>query len=99
MPKQIIWAPLAEHDFKLVLEYVNRVWGTQVAGKFIEKTEKLINQILVQPKIFPQVNVKRKIRKCVITKHNSLFYRETKNQIEILRIFDTRQNPKNLKFT
>ena len=40
MPKQIIWAPLAEHDFKLVLEYVNRVWGTQVAGKFIEKTEK-----------------------------------------------------------
>lgn len=49
MPKQIIWAPLAEHDLKLVLEYVNKVWGTQVAVKFIEKTEKLTNQILVQP--------------------------------------------------
>ncbi len=98
MSKIMIWAPLAEQDLNLVLEYVNKVWGSQVAGKFIEKTERLINQILAQPKIYPQVNFKRKVRKCVITKHNSLFYRESKNRIEILRIFDTSQNPKSLKF-
>ena len=34
----------------------------------------------------------------VIAKYNTLFYRETKTQIEILRIYDTRQDPDKLTF-
>ena len=36
--------------------------------------------------------------KGVLTKHNTLFHRENQTQIEILRIYDTRQNPQKLKF-
>jgi len=34
-----------------------------------------------------------------VTKQNTLFYREVEKRIEILRLYDTRQDPKKLKFT
>ena len=33
------------------------------------------------------------IRKCVVSKHNTLYYRNRRNCIELLRIYDNRQNP------
>jgi plasmid stabilization system protein ParE len=98
MSKYLIWAPLAEHDFELILDYVYQDWGADITRKFIEKIEKLTEQILINPKQFPLINRKRKIRKCVVTKHNTLIYRERKGFVEILRIFDTRQDPKSLRY-
>ena len=65
--------------------------------KFITEIETLLSNISKQPNLFPLVNKKLKVRKCVITKHNTLYYRIKENNIEIIRIFDTRQNPKKLK--
>ena len=98
MPKQVIWSPLAEKDFSDILDYLKNSWGESVLMKFIDITEDLILQISINNWQFPIINKKYKIRKCVLTKHNSLYYRDSKNQIEILRIFDTRQDPKKLKF-
>jgi plasmid stabilization system protein ParE len=55
-------------------------------------------QIKNNPELFPLINSELQIRKCVVTKHNSIFYRETNSRIEILRLYDTRQNPDNLIF-
>ena len=98
MPKQIMWSPLAENDFGNILEYLNQKWGEKVAYQFIEITSNLLRQIQIKPKLFPLINRKLKIRKCVLTKHNSMYYRESITQIEILRIYDTRQDPDKLKF-
>lgn len=65
---------------------------------FIENLDYSINQIEKNPKLFPLINVELEIRKCVVTKHNSIFYRETNSRIEILRLYDTRQNPDDLTF-
>jgi len=98
MPKQIIWSPSAESDFGNILEYLNQKWGEKIACQFIEITSTILRQITVKPKLFPLINKKMKIRKCVLTKHNSVYYRESVTQIEILRIFDTRQHPDKLTF-
>ena len=98
MPKQIVWAPLAETDLAAILEYLDENWDSKVATNFIDLTEEIINQISINPKQYPIVYKKRRIRKCVITKHNSLFYRDSQSQIEILRIYDTRQDPNTLIF-
>ncbi len=97
MPRQILWSPLAVTDFENVLDYLNENWNEQVVLKFMYEIENSIDMILKHPKQFPLVNIKMKVRKCVVTMHNSLFYRERKNNIELLRIFDTRQSPKKLK--
>jgi plasmid stabilization system protein ParE len=89
MPKKIIWSPLAEKDFTDILDYLKNSWTETVLIKFIDITEELILQISINNRQYPIINKKYKIRKCVITKHNSLYYRDSKNQIEILRIFDT----------
>lgn len=98
MPKQIIWSPLAENDFENILEYLEKKWGEKIAYQFIEISSIILRQISAKPKLFPLINKKLKIRRCVLTKHNSIYYRESTTQIEILRIFDTRQDADKLTF-
>lgn len=98
MSKQIIWAPLAVNDFADILDFVSTNWDNKVANQFIDIVENAIDQISGNPKQFPLIYRKEKIRRCVLTKHNSLYYRDLKTQIDILRIFDTRQDPDTITF-
>ena len=98
MHKEVIWSPLAQGDFTDILDYLDKEWDERVVVRFIDLVDHLIDQISNNPKQFPVIYKKEKIRKCVLTKHNSLFYRDSKNHIEILRIFDTRQEPAKLTF-
>ena len=78
--------------------YLQENWGNLIIKNFIDQIEKLIDQISNNPKQIPLVNKKRKVRKCVVTKRNTIFYRENKGYVEILRIFDTRQDPKKKRY-
>ena len=98
MPKPIIWSHLSETDFANILDYLNKNWDYKVAANFIDLTENIINQISINPKQFPICFKRKKVRKCVLTKHNTIFYRDGKVNIEILRIYDPRQDPDTLTF-
>jgi len=98
MPKHIVWSPSAESDFANILGYLQENWEERVTNQFIDLTEDILTQISINPRQFPLIHKKEKIRKCVITKHNILFYRESNSQVEILRIYDTRQDPNTLTF-
>jgi len=98
MPNPIIWSPLSEKDFESILEYLHSNWDDKVVHQFVEITDKLVNQISINPKQFPIIHGRKKVRKCVITMYNTLFYRDRKEYIDILRIYDTRQDPKRFRF-
>ena len=98
MSKQIVWSPSAESDFANILEYLQENWEERVTNQFIDLTEGILAQISLNPKQFPLIHKKQKIRKCVITKHNTLFYRESNSQVDLLRIYDIRQDPNTLTF-
>lgn len=98
MSKQVIWSPQSENDFSDILEYLAQNWNKRIVLKFIDIVDELINQISSNPKQFPIIQKQKKIRKCVITKHNSLYYRERKEFVDILRIYDNRQDPRKLKY-
>mgnify|MGYP007032572337 CR=1 FL=1 len=98
MLKPVKWSSFAEKDFALVLEYLTSKWGVSVALDFIEKTEKCVTLIQQNPKQFPFLSKELLIQRCVVTRHNTLYYRETEEKIEILRLYDTRQNPRTLQF-
>jgi plasmid stabilization system protein ParE len=98
MPKQVKWSPLAESDLSTILDYLHKNWERKVASNFLDLTDNFINQISINPKQFPLINRRKGIRKCVITKHNTLFYRDRNSAVEILRIYDTRQDPNTLTF-
>ena len=98
MAKKIIWSPTAETDLISVLNYLNEKWSVLVVNQFINKVDSFVNLIAEEPKLFPIINKKHNIRKCVLTKQNTLYYREDKDSIDIIRLFDSRQNPKKLKY-
>lgn len=54
--------------------------------------------ILNDPALFPVIEDGLKIRRCVLAKHNSLYYIVAEDGIDILRVFDTRQDPNKLRF-
>jgi plasmid stabilization system protein ParE len=97
MPKNVVWSPSAKKDFSKVLAYLSENWNIKIANEFIELTFNFVQQISINPKLFQIISKNEKIRKCVLNKQNTLFYREHNSHINILRIFDTRQNPRKLK--
>jgi len=98
MAKVIFWSPLAEKDLENILTYLEENWSEQVLTNFIAIVEEIISIIRANPHQYPLIHKKKKIRKCVLTKHNTLFYQIGSTEIAILRIFDNRQDPRKLKF-
>lgn len=96
--KEIIWSPLAEEDLSAIAEYLFENWNVVVVNTFLDKIENRLNLIVKKPCLFPLIHAKLEIRKCVITKHNTLYYRVTQDCIEIVRLFDVRQQPEKLGF-
>ena len=75
MSKQIIWSPAADIDFADILAYLSKKWSNKVVNQFIDTVDVYLQFISVNPKMFPLINKKLNVRKCVLTKQNSLFYR------------------------
>jgi plasmid stabilization system protein ParE len=98
MFKKIIWSPLSKKDFISILDYLRINWNDKVVQSFIDTTDRSIELILTNPKQFPLAKKNKKVRRCILTKHNSLYFNENMESINILRIFDNRQDPRKLKF-
>jgi len=98
MPKKISWSPLAEEDLESILGYLQTNWGNAASLKFLNVVDHLLSQIANNHRQFPLINKKHRIRKAVLSKHNSLYYKNARSHIYLLRIYDNRQDPKKLKF-
>jgi len=97
MALKIVWTENAIQDYKLVVDYLLLEWSLAVAEKFAETIDRRIDVLSRFPNIGIASTKDLSIRSIVITKHNKLYYRLLSDTIEILSIFDTRQNPqKNL---
>jgi plasmid stabilization system protein ParE len=93
MAYEIEWAINAFNDYENIVNYLKTKWSFCIAEKFATTLEKKLETLSSQPFIGIASTTQKDIRSILITKHNRLFYRVTHNQIDILNIFDTRQNP------
>ena len=88
----------AEEKLLKLTEYLLENWGSKAKKDFINKLTEKINQIALQPQSCPQSSSFKNLYKCVVTKQTTFYYRIATSQksIEIITIFDTRQNPNKL---
>jgi plasmid stabilization system protein ParE len=98
MPKPISWSPQANEDLDGIMNYLASKWDNSVSIKFLNLVDTIVKQIAINPRQSPVINKSLNIRKCVITKHNTLYYRNRRADVEIVRIYDTRQDPEKLTF-
>ena len=97
MALPVVWTQNAIEDYQIVVDYLLKEWPLYVAENFVSIIEKRTNILGIYPNIGVASKKDPSIRSIVVTKHNKLYYRITSVKIEILNIFDTRQNPeKNL---
>jgi plasmid stabilization system protein ParE len=96
--KPISWSPLALKDLENVLDYLDEHWPAEVRERFLSELTNNIFHIQNSLSLFPVIEKKRGVRKCVVTKHNSLYFRLAVNEIQILRLYDSRQDPDKLQF-
>jgi plasmid stabilization system protein ParE len=96
MAKGGILTPLAESNYDTIIAYLLNKWNAKTAGDFIDRFKEVTGFISKSPAIYSFVDRDRKIQKCVLTKHNTIYFVERENVIIILAIFDSRQDPQKL---
>ncbi len=93
MSKPVSITPIARVDLENVSLYLITSFGLKVLENFLALYEAKIAVIAEHPERYPIINNKLKLRKTVLTKHNIILYRELPDKVEIISIFDTRQDP------
>lgn len=96
---KVFLSELAETKLLKLSDYLILHFDIKTRDKFIEKLSKKIKQISIQPQSCPQSSEYKGLYKCVVTKQTTFYYRISTElrEIEIITIFDTRQNPDKLK--
>lgn len=96
MSRKVVISKTAEKKLDKLLDYLSQKWSVTVKRAFVKKLDSTIKIINNQPEIFPESKKGKGLRKCVITKQTTLYYRYNSKRINVVTIFDTRQNPNKL---
>ena len=93
-----VLSELAESKLLLLSTYLTENWSLQVKNDFFKKLAIKVHQIESQPYSCIESSEFKGLYKCVVTKHTTFYYRisEKQQEIEIITVFDTRQNPNKL---
>ncbi len=95
--REIIWSLQAQTDFIESIDFIQALWNEQIAQRFIEAVQHKINLVERFPLMGSEVKFPKRCRKLFIRPYHVLFYRVSPEKIEIVRLFDGRQNPRKLK--
>jgi plasmid stabilization system protein ParE len=91
-PKYIIkWTPIAIDSLEIITLQVLERWNIETALSFRKKVDQELKQLGKNPKIY-QFSKKSKLRKSIVHRNVSLFYRINKNVVELIIFVDNRSN-------
>lgn len=92
---QIIWSDDARIDFFENINFLLNTWSAQSASEFIKKVNSVVEILKKEPELYPLTDYKN-IRRAVIRKQITLFYKVEEDKIYIVRLWNTLQNPESL---
>lgn len=96
---EVFISELAEYKLKRLTEYLLEEWSYKVKKDFLAKLTVKIEQISEYPESCQKSKEFGGFYKCVVTKQTTFFFRVNfvRKEIEIITLFDTRQDPDKLK--
>jgi plasmid stabilization system protein ParE len=94
---KIFWTDNALNELENTFEYLETNF-TYIELNFLAKEiDKIVSLISMNPKLFPESEIKIGIRKVVVAKYNTMYYSLNNNTIEIISFFSNRKSPTKLK--
>lgn len=93
---KILWTKHALTELNETISYLEANWSEKEIKKLFLQLEKTLQLIAFNPFLFQESKKKSGVRRAVILKLNSLFYRVKDNKIEILSFFANRKKASKL---
>jgi plasmid stabilization system protein ParE len=93
---KIIWSERALAEYEDLVDYLWEEWGEQITMRVLNSLDAAITKIKNHPEHYPVVIKIKLIRRHVFSPQTSIFYRVKNEDIEIVSLFDNRQNPDKL---
>jgi len=97
MGDHLIWSTRAREEYVQLQEYLFEKWGEEIAIRVIKEINETVQRIQRSPEHYPVFLKRRKIHRCVASPQTSIFFTVDNNRIEIICLFDNRQDPKKRK--
>jgi plasmid stabilization system protein ParE len=94
---KIIWTDEAFKNLENIIAYLEKFWTEKEIRKFARLLDKQLILIKKNPSLYPFSKKSNDIRKSVLTKQITLYYRITETEIYLISLFDSRQNSDKLK--
>lgn len=95
---KIFWSEAALSDLQNIIDYLSENWTSREIQNFAKRLDKRVDLIALNPKLFAKTSKRKNVRRSVLTKHTVIYYESDEATVTILSLFDSRQNPKKLKF-
>jgi plasmid stabilization system protein ParE len=93
----IKWSLQARDDLKNIINYISSNWTDKEVREFAKKLNKRLNVIANFPALFPKTLQKENVRRSVLTKQIAIYYSKHNKTVNIISVFDVRQDPAKLK--
>ena len=94
---KISWTDHALTELSETYEYLEENWTEGEMRNLSKEIEKTLILISKNPELFQKSKINSEIRRAVIMKYNSMYYRKNNDVIEILSFFSNRKNWNRLK--
>lgn len=88
---KIVWTKTSELTLDEIIEYIKNKFGNLVAEKYYFDVLKTVEDIGMEPELFPIYQDKAEVRKAVINKKTILYYQIKEEKINLLAFYDVRR--------
>jgi len=96
MPFEVRYSTRAYSEYEEILGYVLEKFGAVSAAKVDAHFEEVIDQIAINPYLFPYSNKHKNLRRCVISPQTTLYYRFNGDCVELASFRGNKMNPKTI---
>ena len=97
MDYKIIWSIEALSNLEEILNYLIEKWSQREIDNFKKKLTKQIELITLFPTMFPVSLINSKLRRAVLSKQTTIYYRLEENAIYLVFIFSNSMDVRRLK--
>jgi plasmid stabilization system protein ParE len=94
---KLLWSDKALSDLQNIINYLTENWTQKEIKNFARRLDKRLDLIIINPKLFPASTVRKSMRRSVLTKQTVIYYEVKARAVNIIALFDSRQNPKKLR--
>ncbi len=94
---KLFWSDRALSDLQHIIDHLTENWTPKEIQNFARRLDKRLDLIIINPGLFPKTSKRKNVRRSVLTKQTVIYYETKENLINIVALFDPRQNPKKLR--